>query len=260
VALAWLLNEERLLALPGGKPELRKFDLLPKKPHFEPRAKAMISMFMQGGPSHIDLFDPKPELDKLDGKKFPGEVKYDSASQASTKVLASPWKYKKCGQSGIEVTELLPGFAEIVDDVTLIRSMHTGVNNHGQSIFAMQAGRINQGRPVLGSWLTYGLGSECRELPAFVALTDPRGLPVEGVNNWSNGWLPSIFQGTAVRAREPRIFNLDAPAHLRGEAQKNYLGFLDELNQEHLRQHPGELDLEARIASFELAAKMQTTA
>jgi hypothetical protein len=261
VALTWMLGQERLLA-ESSRPELerRKFDLLPKKPHFQPRAKAMISMFMQGGPSHIDLFDPKPALDKLDGQKFPGEVKYDNAAQASPRVLACPWKFKQHGQCGTEVSELLPHFAGIVDDVCLIRSMHTGVNNHGQSIFALQNGRIQSGRPVIGSWLTYALGCESQNLPAFVALTDPRGLPVEGVQNWSNGWLPSLFQGTAVRAREPRILNLDAPAHLRGTAQENYLGMLDQLNQQHLAQHPGELDLEARIASYELAAKMQLAA
>jgi hypothetical protein len=261
IALACLLRQENLLAESKMVDlEKRSFDLLPKKPHFAPRAKAMISLFMQGGPSHMDLFDPKPELDRLNGQKFPGEVKYDDAAHASTKVLASPWKFKKHGQCGTDVSELLPHFAEIVDDVALIRSMHTGVNNHGQSIFALQAGRTTAGRPVIGSWLTYALGSESRNLPAFVALTDPRGLPVLGVDNWSNGWLPSLFQGTAVRAREPRILNLDAPAHLRGEAQKNYLDYLGELNRDHLYQHPGELDLEARIASFELAAKMQTAA
>jgi hypothetical protein len=263
VALASILKEDGLLAAAATeRPELerRTFDLAPKKPHFEPKAKAMISLWMQGGPSHIDLFDPKPALEKLDGQRFPGEIKYDNAAQASPKVLACPWKFQKHGQCGTDVSELLPHFAGIVDDVTLIRSMHTGVNNHGQSIFALQTGRTQSGRPVLGSWLTYALGSENRNLPAFVALTDPRGLPVEGVQNWANGWLPSIFQGTVVRSREPRILNLDAPPRLRGEAQEKYLSYLDQLNRDHLRQHPGELDLEARIASYELAARMQTSA
>jgi hypothetical protein len=259
--LAWLLKQDGLLASPE-KPMLERahFDVLPKKPHFQPRAKAMISMFMQGGPSHIDLFDPKPELDKLDGQKFPGEVKYDDAAHASTKVLASPWKFQKHGQCGMDVSELLPHFAGIVDDVVLMRGMQTGVSNHGQSIFAMQNGRILGGRPTIGSWLTYALGSETQELPAYVALTDPRGLPVLGVENWTNGWLPSIYQGTAVRSKEPRIPNLDAAPYLRGEAQKNYLGFLEKLNNEHLERHPGETDLEARIASYALAAKLQTSA
>lgn len=259
--LAWLLKQDGLLAAPE-KPELERphYDLLPKPPQFRPRARAMISMFMQGGPSHIDLFDPKPELTRLNGQKFPGEVKYDDAAHASTKCLGSPWKFDKYGQSGMDVSELLPNFANIVDDVVMLRGMTTGVSNHGQSIYALQNGRILGGRPTIGSWLTYALGSETQELPAYVALTDPRGLPVLGVENWTNGWLPSIYQGTTVRATEPRIPNLDAAPHLRGEAQTNYLSFLDKLNQQHLHGHPGETDLEARIASYALAAKLQTAA
>jgi hypothetical protein len=261
VALAWLLHEDRLLADPS-RPELepRKFDLTPKVPPLKPRATAMISMFMQGGPSHLDLFDPKPVLAKYNGKPFPGTIKYDNAAQASSKVLASPWRFKKHGQCGTELSELLPHLGEIVDDIAVIRSMHTGVNNHGQSIFALNTGRIQAGRPALGSWLTYGLGSESQNLPAFVVLTDPDGLPVEGVQNWSNGWLPSLYQGTVVRPREPRILNLDAPVHLKGEAQRRSLDYLQRLNRRHLEHHRGELDLEARIASYELAARMQTAA
>ncbi len=261
VAFAWLLQRDNLLANPS-RPDLdpKSFDLLPKRPHFEPRAKAMISMFMQGGPSHMDLFDPKPELNRRDGQQFPGELKHDDAAGATTKIFGSPWKFQPHGQSGIQVSELLPHFAGIVDDVTVIRSMHTGVNNHGQSVFAMQNGRVMGGRPVLGSWVTYGLGSEASNLPAFVALTDPRGLPVEGVQNWGNGWLPSLYQGTAVRPREPRLLNLDPPPYLKGAAQENYLGFLERLNHAHLQEHPGEADLEARMASYALAAKMQTAA
>lgn len=261
VALAWLLNEEQLLGAPA-RPELepQKFDLLPKQPPHEPRAKAMISLFMQGGPSHLDLLDPKPALNKLDGANFPGEVKYDNAAQASAKVLGCPWKFGKYGQSGADVSELLPHLAEIVDDITIIRSMQTGVNNHGQSIFAMNTGRPIGGRPTLGSWMAYGLGCESQELPAFVALTDPDGLPVEGVHNWTNGWLPSLYQGTVIRPREPRILNLDPPPHIKGEAQRRYLAYLDGLNRRDLERRPGELDLEARIASYELAAKMQTAA
>ncbi len=159
LALAWLLYEEGLLAAPV-KPDLgpRRFDLTPKRPHFPGKARAMISLFMQGGPSHIDLLDPKPALAKYDGKAFPGTIKYDNAAEASARVLASPWKFRKHGQSGIEVSELLPGLAGVIDDVTVMRSMRTGVNNHVQSIHALNTGRLQAGRPVLGSWLTYGLG------------------------------------------------------------------------------------------------------
>jgi len=261
VALAWLLNEERLLAEPA-KPALEPptFDLLPKPPHRPPRAKAMISLFMQGGPSHLDLFDPKPEMARYDGQKFPGEIKYDNAAQASATVLASPWKFHKHGQCGMELSELLPHLGEVADEITLIRSMHTGVNNHGQSIQALNTGRTLAGRPSLGSWLTYGLGAESQNLPAYVALIDPGQLPVLGVENWSNGWLPSLYQGTVVRPQEPRILNLDAPPHMQGAAQDRYLSLVERLNRQHLARHPGELDLEARIASYELAARMQLSA
>jgi hypothetical protein len=261
LALAWLLKEDGLLAAPS-RPELepRRFDLTPKQPHFAPRARAMISLFMQGGPSHLDLFDPKPMLQRYDGRPFPGTIQYDNAAEASAKVLASPWRFHKRGQSGIEISELLPHLAEVIDDITLIRSMKTGVNNHVQSIHALNTSRIQAGRPVLGSWLTYGLGSETQNLPAYMVLTDPVSLPVVGVGNWSNGWLPSLYQGTVVRPQEPRIFNLDPPAHLRGPAQERYLRYLQRLNQGHMQSRPGELDLEARIAGYELAARMQTAA
>src|SRR5262249_48317880 len=261
LALAWLLNEDRLLAEPV-RPESgpRRFDLTPKPPHFAPRARAMISLSMQGGPSHLGLLDPKPAPARYDGRPFPGAIQYDNAAEASAKVLASPWRFRKHGQCGTEVSELLPHLAEVVDDITVIRSTRTGVNNHVQSINALNTSRIQAGRPVLGSWLTYALGSETQHLPPYVALTDPASLPVVGVDNWSHGWLPSLYQGTVVRPQEPRILNLDPPPHLRGPAQRNYLDYLQRLNRDHLERRPGELDLEARIAGYELAARMQTAA
>ncbi len=261
VALAWLLERDGLVA-EEIKPDLQKrtFDLKPKAPHREPQAKAMISLFMQGGPSHMDLTDPKPLLNRYHLKTFPGKIKYDNAAQASSRVLGSPWKFSHHGECGMELSELLPHTGEIADDITLIRSMHTGVNNHNQSIIALNTGKIQRGRPALGSWLTYGLGSESEDLPAYVALTDPHSLPVEGVNNWSNGWLPSLYQGTVVRSAEPRIWNLETPQHLRGAAQRRYLSYLERLNRRHLAARPGELDLEARVQSYELAARMQTAA
>jgi Protein of unknown function (DUF1501) len=261
VALAYLLDQDRLLANPDvADAGPKHFDLTPKKPHHAPKAKAMISLFMQGGPSQMDLLDPKPKLAEYDGKPFPGQIKYDNAAQASSKVLGSPWKFKKYGKCGTEVSELLPHLARVVDDITVVRSMHTGVNNHVQGIHALNTGRIVSGHPVLGSWICYGLGSETQDLPAFVALPDPVSLPVSGVEHWSNGWLPSVYQGTVVRPREPRIPNLDPPPQLKGAPQGELLKYIDALNRDHLAAHPGELDLEARIASYELAARMQTAA
>jgi hypothetical protein len=261
LAFAWLLKQDGVLAEPMQPPlEKPTYDLLPKRPPAAPQAQAMISMFMQGGPSHLDMFDPKPELQKYHMQNFPGEIKYDNAAESSAKVFNGPWKFSKHGQCGMDLSELVPHLGTVADDITLIRSMHTGVNNHGQSIYALHNGRINAGRPCLGSWLTYGLGSESQDLPAFVVLTDPRGLPVLGTDNWSNGWLPSLYQGTVVRPREPRILNLDPPPHLAGKPQQQYLEFLQDVNRRHLEEHPGETDLAARMSNYELAARMQTAA
>lgn len=261
LALAWLLGEQRLLATPAAKPRAQNsFDLKPKVPARGGQARAMISLFMHGGPSHVDLFDPKPELSRRSGEDYPGEITYSFVDRASKKLFGSPWKFQKHGQSGMDVSELLPHFSKIVDDVCLIRSMHTDINGHEPSIWSMNTGRAQPGRPALGSWVTYALGNESQDLPAYVVLTDPGGHPVDGARNWSNGWMPPLFQGTVVRAQEPRILNLDPPPHLRGELQRQNLGFLEKLNREHLKRHPGEADLDARIASYELAARMQLAA
>jgi uncharacterized protein (DUF1501 family) len=261
VALAWMLQQERLLGTPAKVIGNREsFDLKPRQPDFQPQAKAMISLFMHGGPSHVDLLDPKPELTKRSGEDYAGEVTFSFVNRASKKLLGSPWKFNQCGQSGTEVSELLPHFAGIVDDACVIRSMHTDINGHEPSIWSMNTGRAQPGRPALGSWLTYGLGSVSQDLPAYLVLTDPGGLPVDGVRNWSNGWMPPIYQGTVIRPTEPRILNLDPPAELKGSLQEQNLSFLESLNRLHLKQHPGEADLEARIASYELAARMQTAA
>ncbi len=260
-ALAWLLQQEGLLAAPA-RPELepQHYDLNPKPGHHPARARAMISLMMIGGPSHMDLFDPKPLLKQYEGRKFPGELKYDNAGQASSKVLPGLWEFQPHGESGTELSSLLPHLGRVVDDICVIRSMQTGVNNHGQSLCAMTNGRILGGAPVVGSWLNYGLGCESQNLPAFVTLTHPNGLPLLADANWTSGWLPSIYQGAVVHSREPRILNLDAPESLRGAGQARQLEFLRELNREHRIAHPEELDLEARIASYELAARMQTAA
>ncbi len=263
LALTWLLRNDGLLAAPvkpHGMGEEPRFDLLPKVPHFEPKARAMINLFMMGGPSQMDLFDPKPMLTKYDGQKFPGEIKYDNLAQASAKVFGSPWKFSKHGQCGTELSELLPCLAEIVDDITVIRSMQSGVSNHAQGLYAMNNGRISAGRPTVGSWLTYGLGSETQELPAYMVLAHPGGLPTFQGEHYTNGWLPALYQGTLIRPTEPHILNLDPPAELAGKPQERQLALLKSFNEDHLAQHPGELDLQARIASYELAAHMQTAA
>ncbi len=270
-ALAYLLGKDNLLAAATSpasssaapvKPILEPtaFDLLPKQPHHPAQARSVISLFMGGGPSHLDLFDPKPLLDKYAGQQFPGsDIKYDNAGGATSIVLPSPFQFTRHGQSGIAASSLVPHFGEIADEVTLVRSMTLpNIRNHVAGMRALTTGRGPEGYPSLGSWVTYGLGSESQELPAYVALIvggNPPGSPF-----WDSRHLPSIYQGTTVREQEPRIMNLRPAGHLRGPAQERQLSLLDSLNRAHLQQHPGEHDLAARIASYELAAKMQIAA
>ena len=265
IAFPWLLGHEWLLAENAEtgplKPELNptSHDLNPKIPPASPIARAMISMYMLGGPSQIDLFDPKPELVRLNGQQFQGHLKFDNAAQASREIMGPGWKFSRHGQSGMEISELLPHLGTIADEITLIRSMRTSSNNHVPSNFALTTGKPVHGRPVLGSWLLKALGSETQNLPAYVALT-PRGLPQEGSENWSQGKLPAIYQGTVVRPTDPRIFNLNAAPHLKGIPQKAQLDFLENFNRMHLQKHPNETEHEARLASYGLAARMQEAA
>ena len=262
LALATLLKDEQLLAAPE-KPTLEEitYDLLPKKTKHPARAKSMISIFCGGGPSHLDLFDRKPLLDEYAGKRFPGDgIKYDNAGQATSIIMPAPNTFQKCGESGMEInTAMLPHLGKVVDDITLIRSMQLpNIRNHVAGMRAMTTGRGREGWPSLGSWLTYGLGAETQNLPAFVAITIPKN-PV-GSPYWDSRQLPSIYQGTVVSKTEPRIANLNPITQLKGKPQGNQLDLLKELNQIHLGRHPGEHDLSARIASYELAARMQTAA
>jgi hypothetical protein len=260
LALAWL--QHRAAEAEPPKPTLSPvtWDLQPKASTKPPVATAMISMFMQGGPSHIDLFDPKPELNRLHMQTYTGSIKYDNAGEASSRLFGCPWRFRKYGECGMDFSEPAAALGEVADDICMIRSMHTGVNNHGESINALNTGRQLSGRPALGAWLTFGLGTRNGQLPGFLVLTDPGGLPVLGVENWQNGWLPSIYQGTVVRPTEPRILNLDPPPHLRGNPQTQMLRLISDLNARHLTRHPGESDLSARMQSYELAAGMQTAA
>jgi hypothetical protein len=260
-ALAHLLQQEGLLAAPPKPAENLPLDLDARAPRFAPQAHAMISLFMHGGPSHVDLFDPKPELTAAHGKDYGGDVHFSFVNRASKKLFGSPWQFAKHGRCGTDVSELLPHTAGIVDDICVVRSMHTGHNGHEVSIRYFHGGIAGvTGRPTLGSWLVYGLGSASRDLPAYMVLSDPGGHPVDGTHNWSSGFMPPLYQGTVLRPQEPRILNLEPPPHLRGRVQEENLAFLEELNRRHLARHPGEADLETRISRYELAARMQVAA
>jgi hypothetical protein len=235
-----------------------RHDLMPREPHFPAKAKAVIQLFMHGGPSHVDLLDPKPQLDKYDGQDPPREVADDE--KITGKLLKSPYKFQKAGNSGVEFSETLPHIAGHADKIAVIRSMFTEHRNHEQALWMMHTGLIVSGRPAIGAWAAYGLGTTNQNLPAYVVLPDPRGLPVDGIRNWSSGWMPPLYQGTPFRSEGLPVLNLKPRTPRPADVEDGRLRLLADLNAEHKERHPGEHELEARIASFELAARMQLSA
>jgi len=221
------------------------------------RARSVICLFQHGGPSQMDLFDPKPLLSQHDGKPYPGSLEIHFDKQAGN-LLSSPFRFRPQGSSGMILSELLPHISQITDDVTLVRSMVTESVDHEAALRLIHTGKVLSGRPTWGSWIVYGLGSENQNLPAYVVLSDPGGLPVDGVRNWSNGWLPAIDQGTPFRSGATPVLNLNTPEGVTTRAREGQLRFLDELNQAHKQRHLGDSELDARIANFEIAAAMQT--
>ena len=237
------------------------FDLKPRAPHFPPRAKSVIQLFMNGGPSHVDLFDPKPMLDKHHGEPYFEKIANDvSSPKAAGGLMRSPFKFQQYGQSGMWVSELMPHFAKQVDNITMIRSMNTIHPEHEPALFMAHSGRIMQGRPAIGAWVLYGLGTENQSLPAYVVLDDPLGLPINGVQSWQSGFLPPIYQGTRLRTNGSPILNLKPETEKPSEVVRLTRDLLGRLDQIHKHNHPGEAQLDARIASYELAARMQLEA
>ena len=239
----------------------RTFDLHSRRPTHEPRARAVIHLFMNGGPSQMDLFDPKEELDRNHGKayfdKIAGEVENPQAAGA---LMRSPFRFAKRGQCGMWVSDALPSLAECVDDIALIRSMYTTNLTHEPALYKIHSGRTLPGLPSLGSWVTYGLGSENQNLPAYVVLDDPLGLPINRGQNWQSGYLPPLYQGTRFRSTGSPILNLKRAFDEPDEATELERTLLESLDQIHLKQRPGNPQLNARIANYSLAARMQMAA
>ena len=256
LALSHLLASE---AGAGGAPDRSVNPLATKPSHHPRRAKSVICLFQHGGPSQMDLFDPKPELSKRDGLDYPGgnlEIHFD---KQAGKLLRSPFTFHRAGQSGLEFSELLPHTASIADEMTLIRSMNTDSVDHESALRIIHSGKFQAGRPTWGAWVLYGLGTERQELPAYVVLSDPGGLPTDGIRNWTSGWLPAAYQGTQIRSEGTPVFNLARPADVPAAARSNQLSLLDALNRSHFAAHPANLELAARIRNFEIAARMQTS-
>lgn len=232
-------------------------NLAPKLPHFPAKAKNVIFLYIGGGPSTIDMFDPKPVLKRFDGKPAPFEIK-GRALNGSQQVMASPWTYTTSGQSGRQISDLLPRFQKVVDKVTFVRSMQTDRIDHSTAQFTLATGRGLTGFPSIGSWVSYALGSENQNLPAYIALG---GSPTIGTRAHGSAWLPPIYHGTSMRP-DPQapIYNIKRPENMTHGQQRRVLDTVRQLNRLHKEQYPLDQELESRIANYELAARMQMEA
>ena len=262
LALAGLLDEQRLLipramAAPSADP------LAPRPPQLKTRAKSVIWLFMNGGPSQVDTWDYKPELARRHGQELPGfDKKTGFFTDSVGPLMKSPFAWAQHGQSGTWASDLFPQLSRHVDKMAFLHSCHTESNNHSPALFMINTGSTRMGFPCVGSWMTYGLGSESRDLPSFVVMSDPldRGLPKGQASNWGAGFLPSVYQGTWLRPKGDPIDNLNRAAGMNAEAQRAQLDLLRSLNQQHLAQAGSQGELGARIESFELAYRMQSAA
>jgi hypothetical protein len=260
LAMASLLKEQGLLA--DNRALASAASGPTKRAHFPGKARSCIFIYMEGAPSQMDLFDPKPKLNELDGQKLPesmtDKVRFAFIQKESAVLMGSPRKFKKHGQCGMEFSDLLPHLSECVDDIALIRSMHTDQFNHHPGQLMMNTGSGTFGRPSIGSWLNYGLGSESKNLPGYVVLTAGRGLS-GGATLWSNGFLPSNYQGVLFRSKGDPVLNLSNPPGITPEMQHHGIDAIGDLNRLH-QKYVGDPEISARIASYELAFKMQTAA
>jgi hypothetical protein len=256
LAFADLLMRDQARAATSGDAN----PLAPKKPHFAAKAKAVISIFCYGGVSHMDTFDPKPELHRRRGEAMTGKGQVVVSQGNPGGLMPSPWSFKKYGQCGMDVSELFPQVGGMVDDIAFLRSLYAVSNDHGPALFQMNTGHVLPGHPSMGSWVTYGLGTENQNLPAYVVFSDPRGGPIGGAPNWSNGYMPAAFQGTQFRSTGDPIVDLKPSSDMNPERQRRWLSLLDKLNTEHAQRNPEDTELSARIATYELAFRMQTHA
>jgi len=259
LSLAALFGEAGLI-VPSAQSAENVNPLSAKSPQQRGKAKRVVHFFLNGGPSHVDSFDPKPALEKYAGKPLPGE--YIKTERKTGAAFPSPFKFKKYGQSGIEVSDLFPKLGKCIDEIAVIRSMKAELPNHEPSLMLMNCGDAVQSRPSMGSWITYGLGTENLNLPGFIVMC-PGGYPVKETDNWQNGFLPGAYQGTYIDSQYTKIDKLIE--NIRNnynskKAQRHQLDLLQQLNQEHQRAHQNDSRLEARIHSFELAYRMQTEA
>ncbi|NDA68916.1 MAG: DUF1501 domain-containing protein, partial [Verrucomicrobia bacterium] len=231
-----------------------------KPANFTPPAKSIIFLTQVGGPSQMDLFDPKPMLGKFDGQVHSERVEMFQKGSEANRILGSPWRFQPRGRCGMEISDALPHLASLADDLTLVRSMHGEHNNHGEALVLLSTGKIFLGRPSLGSWVSYALGTENQNLPAYVVLRDPEGYSTHGALLWQNGWLPAAHRGTEFSTRGAPVLHLQPTTPVPPATRQDQLELLAQLNRRHLAEFPGEPELEARLQNYELAARLQLTA
>jgi hypothetical protein len=260
LALLDLLSRDGFFANRGQAAEAGGYLLGPKPPHFEAKAKHAVFLFMNGAPSQVDTFDPKPTLARFDGTPYKGDTRVGSNGRPVGHLMRSPFPFRKHGASGLEISSLFPHTARFADDLCVLRGLYTDTAAHASGCLQMNTGSVQIGKPCLGSWLSYGLGSFNDSLPSFVVMTDPRGGPIGSASNWSSGFMPAAYQGTLFRGQGSPLLDLATPAGISPQVQRDGLDLLGRLNAEHLQQRPGESELAARIQSYELAYRMQTTA
>ena len=266
-------RRELLCKMGGGFASLALIDLLErdaraasgnplaaKAPHFPAKAKHAVFLFMNGAPSHIDTFDPKPALSKYNGTPYKGLLVVGSNDRPIGNLMQSPFEFRNYGRSGLPISSLFPHTSKFADDLCVIRSMYTDTAAHASGCLQMNTGNVVIGKPSMGSWLSYGLGSENESLPSFVVMTDPRGGPISGPSNWTAGYMPAAYQGTLFRSTGAPLLDLETPSNITDRTQRESLDLLKRLNEKHLEAHPNESEMEARIHSYELAYRMQTTA
>ncbi len=234
--------------------------LAPKAAQLAPKAKSVIFLFMYGGPSHVDTFDYKPKLYPLDGKTIPVKTFGRGGRKNEGRVVGPKWKFKQYGQCGKYVSDLFPHVGQCVDDIAFIHSMTADSPIHGSAMLMMNCGRILSGHPALGSWVNYGLGTVNENLPGFVVMLDPTGGPISGAKNWSSGYMPATYQGVILRSAGEPILDLKPPRGMTDDMQRRLLDTLRDYNEEHQIAHADNSELAARIASYELAYKMQSHA
>ena len=234
--------------------------LSPKKPHFPAKAKSVIFLYMYGGPSHIDTFDYKPKMKGMDNKTIDVKTFGRGGHKTQGRIVEPRWDFQQYGECGKWVSSLFPHTGEMVDDIAFLHSMTADSPIHGSAMLMMNSGRILSGSPCLGSWVTYGLGSENQNLPGFVVMLDPRGGPISGAKNWSCGYMPASYQATIMRSQGTPILNLEPPTGMSREVQQKILLSIKQYNEEHQKQRAANSQLAARIANYELAFRMQTAA